>query len=275
MEEISTLKKNKNLLLIGLVNQDEAFLGETQHYNRLHKYLNKNILGLVYSLSISNNKKDDEIDFYVKYPSNTLIRLLYWNFYITIKSIFLLIFKDVGMIYMRFNSNQIILPMLLITFKIKYALEINSIVEKKNKYLMKLHKKIMSNSKFIIGAPGYMNYLHKEFDVGRDKLKSISLGYNFKQAKIYNPKEIADNGIDDDNNGYVDDIYGWNFLGNENGKSAKFVNYEYTRILKKYTPIFNNSEYKTDLDSSLYVLYRKAKKSTQNAMFMRLRILIL
>ena len=192
MEEISTLKKNKNLLLIGLVNQDEAFLGETQHYNRLHKYLNKNISGLVYSISISNNKKDDEIDYYVKYPSNTLIRLLYWNFYITIKSIFLLIFKDVGMIYMRFNSNQIILPMLLITFKIKYALEINSIVEKKNKYLMKLHKKIMSNSKFIIGAPGYMNYLHKEFDVGRDKLKSISLGYNFKQAKIYNPKEIAE-----------------------------------------------------------------------------------
>ncbi len=28
-----------------------------------------------------------------------------------------------------------------------------------------------------------------------------------------NPKEIAGNGIDDDNNGYVDDIHGWNFLG--------------------------------------------------------------
>ena len=28
-----------------------------------------------------------------------------------------------------------------------------------------------------------------------------------------NEKEIPGNGIDDDKNGYVDDIYGWNFLG--------------------------------------------------------------
>ena len=28
-----------------------------------------------------------------------------------------------------------------------------------------------------------------------------------------NPGEIAGNGIDDDNNGFIDDIYGWNFLG--------------------------------------------------------------
>ncbi|MDP5102068.1 MAG: S8 family peptidase [Nonlabens sp.] len=28
-----------------------------------------------------------------------------------------------------------------------------------------------------------------------------------------NPKEIAGNGKDDDNNGYIDDVHGWNFLG--------------------------------------------------------------
>src|SRR4051812_41021514 len=28
-----------------------------------------------------------------------------------------------------------------------------------------------------------------------------------------NPKEVAGNGIDDDNNGYIDDIHGWNFIG--------------------------------------------------------------
>ncbi len=32
-----------------------------------------------------------------------------------------------------------------------------------------------------------------------------------------NPKEIAGNGIDDDKNGYIDDIHGWNFLGAKNG----------------------------------------------------------
>ncbi len=31
-----------------------------------------------------------------------------------------------------------------------------------------------------------------------------------------NPGEIAGNGIDDDNNGYVDDVYGWNFVSNNN-----------------------------------------------------------
>ncbi len=31
-----------------------------------------------------------------------------------------------------------------------------------------------------------------------------------------NPGEVAGNGIDDDGNGYVDDIYGWNFVNNSN-----------------------------------------------------------
>ncbi|MDO4728349.1 MAG: S8 family peptidase [Bacteroidota bacterium] len=49
------------------------------------------------------------------------------------------------------------------------------------------------------------------------------------EASIWkNPKEKAANGKDDDNNGYVDDLYGWNFLGNSNHE-----NYEFVRILKK------------------------------------------
>lgn len=31
-----------------------------------------------------------------------------------------------------------------------------------------------------------------------------------------NTKEVPDNGIDDDGNGYVDDVYGWNFIDNNN-----------------------------------------------------------
>jgi thermitase len=31
-----------------------------------------------------------------------------------------------------------------------------------------------------------------------------------------NTKEIPDNGIDDDNNGYIDDVVGWDFLSNDN-----------------------------------------------------------
>ncbi len=43
-----------------------------------------------------------------------------------------------------------------------------------------------------------------------------------------NPKEIAANGKDDDGNGYIDDVHGWNFLG-----EAHHENLEYTRIVKK------------------------------------------
>src|SRR5258706_5703891 len=32
-----------------------------------------------------------------------------------------------------------------------------------------------------------------------------------------NKKEIPGNGIDDDNNGYIDDVHGWNFRGRKDG----------------------------------------------------------
>jgi cell wall-associated protease len=41
-----------------------------------------------------------------------------------------------------------------------------------------------------------------------------------------NKKEIPGNGIDDDKNGYIDDIHGWNFLGNITKENA-----EYERII--------------------------------------------
>ena len=36
---------------------------------------------------------------------------------------------------------------------------------------------------------------------------------DLKKILWVNKKEIPGNGIDDDKNGYVDDIYGWNFQG--------------------------------------------------------------
>ena len=43
-----------------------------------------------------------------------------------------------------------------------------------------------------------------------------------------NEDEIAGNGIDDDNNGYIDDVHGWNFLGNTNGENANDIRLEMT-----------------------------------------------
>ncbi|GAA3945852.1 S8 family peptidase [Chitinophaga oryziterrae] len=41
---------------------------------------------------------------------------------------------------------------------------------------------------------------------------------DLKKMLWINKNEIPSNGKDDDHNGYVDDIYGWNFVGSENGK---------------------------------------------------------
>jgi subtilisin family serine protease len=47
-----------------------------------------------------------------------------------------------------------------------------------------------------------------------------------------NEDEIPGNNIDDDQNGYIDDVHGWNFIGNSNGENIHYENLEYTRIIK-------------------------------------------
>jgi len=56
-----------------------------------------------------------------------------------------------------------------------------------------------------------------------------------------NANEIPGNGIDDDGNGYVDDIYGWNFLGGKNG-DTDVDNMEVTRVVKKYQSVFEGED---------------------------------
>ena len=67
-----------------------------------------------------------------------------------------------------------------------------------------------------------------------------------------NPLEIEGNKIDDDNNGYIDDVYGWNFIG-----STTYDNMELTRQYALLNPIYelkpeaqanNPDEYTTYLE---------------------------
>jgi subtilisin family serine protease len=44
-----------------------------------------------------------------------------------------------------------------------------------------------------------------------------------------NPKEVSGNKKDDDNNGYVDDVHGWNFIGGRDGEDVHFDTFEVTR----------------------------------------------
>jgi subtilisin family serine protease len=45
-----------------------------------------------------------------------------------------------------------------------------------------------------------------------------------------NAREIAGNNKDDDGDGYVDDVYGWNFLGNPDGRDVHYERLEVTRL---------------------------------------------
>ena len=55
---------------------------------------------------------------------------------------------------------------------------------------------------------------------------------DLKRVIWVNQKEIAGNGIDDDKNGYIDDIHGCNFLGGKTG-AVEFENLELTRLVRR------------------------------------------
>jgi len=79
-------------------------------------------------------------------------------------------------------------------------------------------------------------------------------------TKWVNSDEIAGNKLDDDKNGYIDDINGWNFLGGEGTATAEQL--EVTRIYKRLTDKFEGQteDQIAAADKTEYVLYLKVKK---------------
>lgn len=90
----------------------------------------------------------------------------------------------------------------------------------------KAYQELLKNKK---STPVIVAVIDSGIDTTHEDLKSILW---------VNPKEIPGNGIDDDKNGYVDDIHGWNFLGGKDGSSVKEdsdeASREYYRLKKKY-----------------------------------------
>ena len=68
-----------------------------------------------------------------------------------------------------------------------------------------------------------------------------------------NPKEIPGNALDDDKNGYVDDLHGWNFLGNAAGENIDKASDEKSRIYHRYKDIFKQEK----LDSASWDATKK------------------
>ncbi len=83
-------------------------------------------------------------------------------------------------------------------------------------------------------------------------------------GKIWtNTAETPDNGVDDDGNGYVDDVHGWNFLGNPNGENIKGETLEITRLYREYANKFDsvNVANLSDGERKEYQKYLEYKKA--------------
>jgi subtilisin family serine protease len=65
---------------------------------------------------------------------------------------------------------------------------------------------------------------------------------DLKEVIWVNEDEIPDNQKDDDGNGYVDDIHGWNFIGGPDGKSVEFDTFELTRIYRDLKEKFADAD---------------------------------
>lgn len=73
---------------------------------------------------------------------------------------------------------------------------------------------------------------------------------DLKDVTWTNPNEIPNNGKDDDGNGYIDDVYGWNFIGNARGENVDEDNLEVTRLIRIYEPKYASVLPSTPLSES-------------------------
>ena len=80
---------------------------------------------------------------------------------------------------------------------------------------------------------------------------------DLKNVLWTNEDEIPGNGIDDDNNGYIDDVHGWNFLGD-----AVDENLEYVRIYRELKPKYEGKSASTvsTANREEFILYKEAEE---------------
>lgn len=108
-------------------------------------------------------------------------------------------------------------------------------------------------AKHKVSKPVIVAVLDSGVDTAHEDLKNILWR---------NPKEIPGNGIDDDGNGYVDDVYGWNFLGGKDGRNVSKASDERSRIYHHLKAKYSLNQVDTNslsgIDKYEYKLWKKS-----------------
>ena len=156
----------------------------------------------------------------------------------------------------------------------------------KNKLIIGFGLSLLFNAKIFSQAlPGTLNWYNgvgtgMQTDKAYKLLKSkkpkavivavidsgVDIEHEDLQGKIWtNEKEIPKNGIDDDKNGYIDDVHGWNFLGNKKGQNLDAARLEKTRILAKLMLKYEDIDPSSINKDAEYELYLKVKSEVAEA----------
>ena len=89
---------------------------------------------------------------------------------------------------------------------------------------------------------------------------------DLKEIMWNNKGEIPGNGIDDDKNGYIDDVHGWSYLGGKNGKNIHHETLEMTRLYGRYKPLYDGKPESQFSGKALkeYKKYQEIKKAIED-----------
>jgi subtilisin family serine protease len=89
---------------------------------------------------------------------------------------------------------------------------------------------------------------------------------DLREVLWVNPKEKPGNGIDDDHDGYIDDVHGWDFIGGKDS-DVHYDNLEMTRLVREQGPHYDSLSAGSvpTADSAGYARYQVMKQDYEKA----------
>jgi len=167
-------------------------------------------------------------------------------------------------------SQTIIISLFVLLFNNKTHAQIVSVIDSLDKTYINWHLKDPKKNKTegISLEKSYNRLLKTKNPQKKIIVAVIDSGVDTSHVELSgriwnNEDEIPYDGIDNDLNGYIDDIHGWNFIGNTAGENLKSENLEYTRLYKKLNPRFQHIKNRADVTNNEleeYELYVSCKE---------------